>query len=145
MTRDKEKEYKDYYTFDEILSVERKHGWYIHPMALIDFFKRAKLFNHKNADHVYYKNVFTLIAQNREDIMKDSYRYQDEDEKEALRQDASSRFYHPKGMSRASMELLRGDDIFYDDYSHNNIDDSIVAGAVMESLKKFLKDNAAVY
>jgi hypothetical protein len=107
------KKYKDHYTIDEILAIERKYGKYIDYDVLAEFFRKHHI--RPNADHMYHRSVRDTMARHMFELLRDSNakrarRYEEPDDT----YEAPNSYYHPKGMSNASIELLKNDEVWYE-------------------------------
>lgn len=105
-------------TFKQIIKYERMHGRIIPDDALKELLRRKRIF--PTNDHTYSRSVLTTIARNRaelNDIIQRQNGVNASSRNAAQspqRPTVPDRTYAPKkGISRASMELLKGDDIAY--------------------------------
>lgn len=95
-------------------------------------------YNGRYALDIILQHVMELKAiQERIDMRKNVIKmnHQDMDDTRDSYEDEVS-FYHPKGMSNASMELLKNDDVWYD----GTVEDERVNEAVSWSIDNFLRE-----
>ena len=148
-------------TLAQILKKERMSGHDIPKKALIEFLRLKKI--KPKTDHTYHKSVRDVIAKNRgqlNDIIQRQNGVNAASRNAAQspqRPTVADRTYAPrKGLSRASMELLKGDDIAYNGEKKDEsktmrkeylvrLTESDLHRIVKESVNRILSENAHDY
>jgi len=148
-------------TFKQIIKYERRHGRIIPDDALKELLRRKRIF--PTNDYTYSRSVLTTIARNRaelNDIIQRQNGVNAASKNAAQspqRPTVADMTYAPrKGLSRASMELLKGDDIAYNGEKKDEsktmrkeylvrLTESDLHRIVKESVNRILSENAHDY
>ena len=105
--------YNGHYTFKGLLKYWRMRGKDISEDALRKFLRSQNI--RPNADHMYHKSVIDLMDRHMYEIMRDTNSLRGPRiGNDQTQYEAPNSYYHPKGMSNASIELLKNDEVWYE-------------------------------